>query len=655
MVFPNILKWFTRSTKTAGLGAYSDFWYNVAGSGTKSGTQVSEKSAMKYLTVARCVMLISADLARLPLNLYRKSADGGKEIVLDHPLYNVLHTEANSEINSLQYRQAANGHIELWGNHYGRVKRNNLNQVIALFPVINPGAVDVKRNERGKLIYKWRDPGGKEYAEKKENMFHVPGFGFNGVVGLSIINIIREAVGLGIANDEFASRYFGQGMNIGAVMNIPQELGEGREAYLASIKKEYAGMKNSHGILITQNDETFTPLSMPLRDAQFLEGREFQKQEIAGFYGVPGHKVGIYQANTNRNNTEQENQGYLDSCLIHRITRYETCINQQLLSKEDRRSGLFAEFNVAGLLRADSQARAEYYNKIFQVGGISPNEIRAKENWNPDPNPAADQKYVMLNMVPLDMAGKAQELKKPEEKAIRSLKENRSIQTRDRITRQFYPLFFQAAERIVNLEGNAVKNKVAKFRKLRAVSDMESWLDDFYNGMPDKIKRELGPVIKSFSDAIIEESMSEMGLEDVDLDKFVNDYIDTYALRHTSSSLGQLRALLKDGIDELEVRVDEWREKRPEKIATNETTRSSNAFYQAVAFSAGLSTVWRIRGAKTCPFCKSLSGKRVSSGQVFVNDGEDLNPEGAEAPMKIRGMKTHPPLHRGCDCYLSTI
>ena len=143
----------------------------------------------------------------------------------------------------------------------------------------------------------------------------------------------------------------------------------------------------------------------------------------------------------------------------------------------------------------------------------------------------------------------------------------------------------------------------------------------------------------------------DVGISD-DLERFIDDYSTRYAERHTESSLGQLTALLKEDLDALEVRVDEWAETRPEKIASNETIRASNAVYQAVAFGAGLTTVWKIRGAKTCPFCKSLAGKRVASGQSFVDDGDELNPDGAEAPMKIRGMKAHPPLHRGCDCYL---
>lgn len=650
-IFPTFLETRSRETKkTAGLSADNDFWYGVAGSGTKAGIQISEKTALKYLTVARCVMLISADLARLPLILYRKLPGGGKERMVDHPLYDILHDVPNSETNSFHWRESGNSHIELWGNHYSEIKRSNYTgDIEALVQIENPGSVQVRRNEKGIIEYKWRDKNGS-HTKNRKDIFHIPGFGFNGVVGLSVLSMIRESIGLGMASDEFASRYFGQGMHLGGVMNIPHDLGDDEKEYKKALRNEYAGLMKSHGILITQNDETFTPLTMPLRDAQFLEGREFQKQEIAGFFGVPGHKVGIYQANTNRNNTETENQSYLDSCLIHRITRFETCISQQLLTKKERKAGLFAEFNVAGLLRGDAQARAEYYNKIFQVGGITPNEIRAKENMNPIDG--GDNPFVQLNLTPLDNAGK---LPQKEGKSQRAIEHRTGIIVRDRISKQYYPLFVRAAEKIVNLEANAIKNKVDKFRKQRSKSEMKKWLDEFYRGLPEKIKREIGSVFKSFSEAIITASIEEIGADPdkIDLEWFVSDYIETYTKRHSSSSLGQMVALLEGELDDLAIRADEWRETRPEKIANRETVQGSSAIFQMVAFSGGFATYWRIRGAKTCPYCKSLNGKRVRQGESFLQDGDELNPKGGTGPMKIRGIKAHPQLHQGCDCYLS--
>ena len=662
-------------TRTVGdLSVLDDFWYGVTGGPSKAGVTVSEKTSLRYITVARCVMLISADLARLPLILYRNLPGGGKEQVVDHPLYDILKNLPNPETNSFQWRESGNGHVELWGNHYSVIQRHRLTgDIKALWQIENPGPVKVRRGKNGRIYYEWygriypsgqttsgveivSDPGEVSSSTliriPAENMFHVPGFSFNGLYGLSVIgSMIRESVGLGLANDEFAARYFGQGMNIGAVMNVPQDLGDGKEAYLKELRKQHAGLMNSHGILLTQNDETYTQLKMPLKDAQFIEGRRFQKTEIAGFFGVPPHKLAIHEKNANRSNLEQENQNYVDSCLIHRTTRFESAISQQLLTKKERQAGLFAEFNIAGLLRGDSKARAEYYNKMFQIAGITPNQIAMKENMNPI-GPEGDKHFVMLNLVPLDQAGDMGA--QPGANSIRMI-EHRSILARERISRQYHPLIKRAADKIVTLEAKAITRNADKFSKQRAKADMERWLNDFYSDMPEKIKREIGPVFQSFSEAIIAESIAEIGAdpEKVDLDIFVRDYIDGYADRHSSSSLGQMVALLDGELDGLTERAGEWEERRPDKIANNETVRLNNATFQAVAFAVGLSTVWRARGAETCPYCMELNGRRVASGQSFVADGDEIDPTKGTGPMLIRGMKAHPPLHQGCDCYLA--
>lgn len=668
----------TRSvTRTTGSpGVLSDFWYGLVGGDTKAGVQVSEKTALRYLTVFSCVSLIAGDMARLPLILYRRLKGGGKERVLDHPLYDIVHTAPNPEMTSFAWRESGLGQNLLWGNHYAMIKRRPLSGEIAeLWPIDNPGLMAVKRDAKGRVFYEWhgRDYSGVKkslaetdisgeqesggffkYKKLKKDMFHVPGFGFNGLIGLSMIRLAREAIGSGLAMEEFGGRYFGDGTHPSGMLAIDKDLGENEEAYKKALKDQYAGLKKSHGLMVFQNGEQYTPFTIPLDDAQFIQSRDHQKTEICGMYHVPPHKIALHGANSNYNNLEQENQGYVDSCLMHWAVRWEQSLAHQLLTPAERAAGLYFEFLMEGLLRGDSQSRSEFYNKLFGVGGISPNEIRARENMNPDPAPAADQKYVMLNMIPLDMAGDTEPVP-AQSNARRALVENRSIITRERISRQYRPLFLQAAETIVNRERIAVKRQVKKQMGERADGDMAIWLTEYYRDFSDYVVKKIGPVMRSFSEAIQAETVTEIGAdpEEVNIDLFVNDYISRYAQRHVDSSHGQLESLLVGELTDLEARVDEWGEKRPEKISLNETTRGSNAVYQAIAFSVGLGTYWRIRGSSTCDYCKQLNGKRVRTGQSFVNDGDQVAPGGGLEPMKIRGMKAHPPLHQGCDCYLS--
>jgi len=645
--------------KTAGLSGDNDFWHGLTGGPTKAGVPVNEKNALKYLTVFGCVSLISGDIAKLPLNVYQKNKDGGKLRVLTHPLSDILHTAPNPNTTSFSWREAAENHLLLWGNTYSRIVRTPMSkQINALVQVIDPGGMQIKKYKNG-TFYEWLEKGQRRKVAKKD-MFHIPGFGFDGIFGMSMISLAREAIGLGLATENFGSTFFGNGTHPSGVMEMDGYLGDNRAEFVKALKNGYAGLGKAHKIMLVEGGAKYKPLTVPPNDAQFLETRNFQKLEICGMYHVPPHKIAIHGHNSDNNSLETENANYVDSCLMHWIVRWEQNIALQLLTKEERQKGLFVEFLVDGLLRGNSQARAEYYNKIFQVAGIKPNEIRAKENMNPIEG--GDESFVMLNMIPLSMAGQVAEENnqdpKKEDKNLRLIeyRTKNSIMLRDRIAKQYYPLFQRAAQDIVNKEGLAVKGQINKQRKSRENRDMQTWLDDFYRKMPAEIKSKIGPVVRSFSEAIQAAAAEEMGVDvgvSDDLERFIDDYSTRYSERHTESSLGQLTALLEEDLEALEVRVDEWAETRAEKIATNETVRTSSAVYQAVAFGAGLSTVWRIRGPKTCPFCTSLNGKRVSSGQSFANDGDELNPEGAEAPMKIRGLKAHPPLHRSCDCFLS--
>jgi len=643
---------------TSNLTAGDDFWYGLTGGPTKAGVTVNEENALKYLTVFACVSLISSDLARLPLILYQKNKNGGKERVLGHPLYDLLHNAPNPQTTSFHWREAAQNHLLLWGNTYSKVIRTPLSREIsALVQVKNPGGMQIKKYRNG-IFYEWIE-GGKKKRVAKRDMFHIPGFGFDGIFGMSMIKIAREAIGLGLATENFGSTFFGEGTHPAGTVEMDGVLGDNRADFVKALKEGYSGLGKSHKLMLLEHGAKYNPLTVPPNDAQFLETRTFQKIEICGMYHMPPHKIAVHGHNSDNNSLETENANYVDSGLMPWVVRWEQSMALQLLTKEERQQGLFVEFLVDGLLRGNSQARAEYYNKIFQVAGIKPNEIRAKENMNPIEG--GDESFVMLNMIPLSMAGQVAENNNQEpvknENSIRLLeyRAKNSILMRDRIAKQYYPLFQRAAQDIVNKEGLAVKAQIDKHRKNRANGGMQTWLDDFYRKMPDYVRAKIGPVIRSFSEAIQAASAEEMGIDigvSDELETFIDDYINRYSERHIESSLGQLTSLLEDDLEALEERVDEWKERRSEKIATNETVRNSSAIYQAVAFGAGFTTVWRNRGPKTCPFCKSLAGKRVASGQSFVKDGDELNPDGAEAPMKIRGLKAHPPLHAKCDCYL---
>ena len=686
--------------RSASYGPGHDYWYNPFAGPTKAGVDVDNFIALNFSAVYNAITIISQTVGSLPLHLFKRTERITQKAV-SRPGYDVLHSVANPEMTAMTYRETTSAHELSWGNSYSEIVRNGLGHIIQLWP-ITPNRVKPKR-ENGQLVYEIAIGNGEKKDFPRERILHIPGLGFDGLIGYSVLTKARESIALGMATEEFGARFFGQGTAPIGALETPEDLGEGRDDFAKAFQKGYATLGKSHSVMILDRDMKYKPIGVKPEDAQFLQTRAFSVVEVARWFNIEPMKLKDHSKSSFNNITSLQTSHVID-CIRPWLVRREQNYNMQMLTPKERRMGYYWEHVVEGLLRGDWAARAEYYSKIWMIGGITNNEIREKENMNPVDG--GDELFVPLNMVPLSMARKMIEMQdepdaEPEpsddepptdeeesnrafwktklieynKKVDNKTVAQRSIKGRERISKRYYPLIKAAAKRIVNKEGNAVKNQTKKQRSQRAEASMEKWLDDFYRKMPDYIIQELGPVFRSFSEAIIEESAVEIGVEPdpKDMDQFINDYIDRYAERHVESSRGQLVSILnkpdeetkdkpeiiehREWADDIDDRVDEWSEddKRAEKIADNESVRLSNAIFQTVAFGAGMSCVWRIRGAKTCPYCKELNGRRVAKGQSFVDTGDELDPKGGTGPMKIRGMKTQPPLHQKCNCILAAI
>ncbi len=608
---------------------------------TQAGTTVDQNSATAISAVFSCTTLIAETIAGLPLILYRQKKGGGQERATDHPLYYLLHDQPNPEMTSFSWREAGSGHILLWGNKYNWLKRDKLGRITGIYPK-KPDRMTVKR-VGGKIGYTHVE-NGKEKKYAADNMLHVHRHSFDGLIGQSVIVAQREKLGTKKALDKFEALFFSQGTHPSGKLKVEQNLGDSKDQWVKDFNRQYAQLGKSHNVMVLDNGVDYEQIGIPLDQAQFLELTKAKDVDICGCFKVPPHMIGILDRATFSNIEHQAIQ-FVKNCILPWLRVDEQAMNVKLLTNAERKAGYKIKYLVDGLLRGDAAARGDYYAKLFNMGAMSINDIREKEDMNPIEG--GDKHFIQLNMIPIDQAG---EIDKPAPETKSRSAEKRSVVIRDRITRQYLPLFRNAAQKIVNLESLALKKQLNKQRKQRASAPIGQWLDTFYTNLPEKIKREVGPVFSSFAEAIQGAAQDETG-QDADVSKFVSDYIDRYAERHTESSHGQLTSLLDGELDDLETRVDEWTETRADKIANNETVRASNAVFQQVAFAAGMSTVWRTRGASTCSYCTSLNGKKVASGQSFANSGDELS-DGNGGSMKIRGLKTHPPLHAGCDCYV---
>jgi HK97 family phage portal protein len=579
------------------------------------------------------------------LILYKRDKNGGKTRATQHPLYDILHSRANQDTDAFHWRELGQSQLLLWGNTFSTIERDNGKYIKALKQIVNPASVEIIR-KGSKIYYKIKTGSNKTIIRPKSDIFHIAGFGHDGLYGKSLIAIAREAIGLGLAIEKFGGRYFGSGTHPSGVLELDKFLGDRREDYVKAVQKGHAGLSKSQGLMVLEGGAKYKPLTIPLEDAQFLQTKQSQKIDICGMYKVPPHKIAIHGSNSNYNNLEQENASYVDSCLMQWLVRWESAISNQLLTAAERRRGLFVEFLVEGLLRGDSAARAEFYSKMVAIGVLSPNDIRKKENF--DPIEGGDQHFIPVNYWPLDKAQAQPDQETEPKRAV----EHRSIPTvdaRDKVAGRFLPLIKDVFQTIINKEALSVRKIINK----RGTGAFYGQVEEFYNGFSEFIVGKAGPVLRTYLETIRDLAIDEVGKDSnpEEIEKFVNEYIAGVSERHIYKSKGQILKLDQENGD-IEARMDTWHEDRAGQDAEDEKTRGSNAIYQAVVFAAGLSTVWRIRGAETCDYCKMLNGKRVVRGQHYLPAGGSLQPEGKE-PMKVKGMRCHPPLHNGCDCVLS--
>ncbi len=389
--------------KTAG-SAYTFYM-----GGTTSGKAVTERSAMQMTAVYSCVRILAEAVAGLPLHLYKYNEDGGKEKAIDHPLYRLLHDEPNPEMSSFVFRETLMTHLLLWGNAYAQVIRNGKNEVVALYPLM-PNKMSVDRDENGHLYYTYyRGPDeaikNKEFAVtlQPSDVLHIPGLGFDGLVGYSPIAMAKNAIGMAIACEEYGAKFFANGATPGGVLEHPSTIKDPqrvRESWQAA----FGGSSNSNKVAVLEEGMKYTPISISPEQAQFLETRKFQINEIARIFRVPPHMVGDLEKSS-FSNIEQQSLEFVKYTLDPWVVRWEQSIQRTLLS-QDEKNQYFVKFNLEGLLRGDYQSRMNGYAIGRQNGWMSANDIRELENLDRIPAEEGGDLYLINgNMLPLKDAG----------------------------------------------------------------------------------------------------------------------------------------------------------------------------------------------------------------------------------------------------------
>lgn len=632
-----------------------------ANSQSHAGVSVTEDNSLGFTPVWSAVTQLSQTIASLPLHLYKR-LERGKKKATENPLYTLLHIQPNPEMSSMAFREFLMAQVLLWGDAYAEINRDNSGAVKGLWPLLSRNMTITR--PLSEISYMYRLPSGEFRPFKKDAILHISGFSVNGITGVNMIRQNSEAIGLGMALEEFGARFFGSGARPGVVLEHPDNLSKDAAERLRKAWEEmHSGLSNSHRLAILEEGMKLNNYGVSPSEAQALESRKFQVVEVARIFNMPVHLLKDLERATN-NNIEHQGLEYVIYTLRPWLVRLEQAYTLQILNEKERKK-LFFEHLVDGLLRGDIDSRYRAYATGIQNGFLLRNDVRDFENLNPLPE--GDEALIPLNMIPASMVGMTLEKpapepepKEPEEASVKQAKEFRAAKpiARDRISKNYYPLWKDVAQRIVNREAVAIKKAVQKHlgeRSKRSVTEFKEWLEGFYKEMPNYVQQQVGPVVRSFMDAIGGAAAAEVGQDleiSAELTQFMQDYVDGYSQRHIDRSLGQLTALLEEETEKIETRINEWSDTRADKIAHEETVRAGSAMAQAVFFALGFKTVWRTRGSKSCPFCQQLNGKVIGRGQIAIDAGDQVKVEGQE-PLKVYHRKAHPPLHGGCTCYIA--
>ena len=378
--------------------------WNFLFGGTTSGKAVNERTAMQTSAVYACVRILAESVAGLPLHVYERTANGSKSTKPSHPLYRLLHDEPNREMTSFVFRETLMSHLLLWGNAYAQIIRDGRGFPIALYPLL-PDRMAVDRNESGELVYTYQSDKG-QVKLRRENILHIPGLGFDGLIGYSPIAMAKNAVGLALATEDYGATFFANGANPGGVLEHPGVIKPEQADRLRESWQSQFGGANAHRVAVLEEGLKFHQMSIPPEQAQFLETRKFQINEIARIFRVPPHMVGDLEKSS-FSNIEQQSLEFVKYTLDPWVVRWEQSLQQALILPSEKAT-IFIKFNLDGLLRGDYQSRMQGYSTGIQNGFMSVNDVRGLEDMNLlTAEEGGDLHFVNGNMVKLADVGAA--------------------------------------------------------------------------------------------------------------------------------------------------------------------------------------------------------------------------------------------------------
>ena len=667
----------------AAMAAYARDWLAGADSegATATGLAVTPESSLAYTAVLACVRVLSEAVASLPCLVYERYDQNGREAKrrsAEHAVYPLVHDAPNTVQTAFEFYEMGMAHILLWGNFYAEIDWSPGGQARGLWP-LPAWWVSPKWARDGKWYELQMGSGQREYLPDYR-VLHVPGFGYDGVEGKSMIRLAREAIGLGLATEQFGARFFGNGAMPGGVLEHPGKLSD--EAYKRlkdSWELRHQGLNNAQRLAILEEGMKLSAIAVPPEDAQFLETRRFQRQDIAAIFRVPPHMIGDLERAT-FSNIEQQSTDFDTNTLRPWLERWEQRLNRSLLLEEERRT-YFMEFLVDAILRADTATRYAAYATGRQWGWLSVNDIRERENMNPVEG--GDEYLSPLNMA--DMAGAGEDeppttddgsgddaepedggqgARSSEQRLSADVEERsrRAAGGRRRLARTYRQTLQHVAQRIVNREVNDIGQAAKRFLADLNLAGFETWLAAFDEEHNAFVREYLGPALTTYLRLVQAEVERELDEEisDESVEEFGGEYVKGRANAWTAHLMRGARKAARrpedpdlawEPLGEVERWLETRKKGRARFVSEEETVRGGNAMALKLYGLAGIVfKVWRSLGS-SCPLCSEMDGRKVGIEEWFLPGGNELTGKDGSKFASLSDVG-HPPLHDGCDCMI---
>lgn len=680
----------------------------ASGGGTStSGQPITQSTATRLGAVYRCVQVLSRGVASLPLVIMQREKPRGRKRVDDHPLSDLLHLQPNKRNSSFALRQMMQANIMFHGNGYAVIRRDAGGRIRELWPVPS-SAVEVVPRKDGSTTYAIETNGGTREPWDSSEVLHIPGLSFDGIKGLSAIAAAREALGSGLALQEYGNTLFKRGGRIPGIITTPYSdvSKERRLNVRAGWDEAVGGQNNWHTPAVFPKGWDYKDIGIKPDEAQFLESKKFNVIEVCRFFGVNPQKCYDFERAT-FTNIEHTNLSHILDDLQPWIELWEQEMTRKLLTREERDAGLFVHFVLQGMLRGDTAARGTFYAQGRQWGTLSANDVRDLEDMS-GIGEQGDMYLVPFNMQPADQVGSDEPPASPApgaggnpgqspfggaprmrfgyfqypppvpaptpraaapapnaQPSLRAAK----LRLRRKIRKAQLAVIEDRAAMIVKREIGAIEKELKQHlspdaRARRSLPAMRRAIDDFYGTHDTWAAGKMQPVLLAYAGLIDGAIAQELGSDEAEgmppeLERFAADYTRKFGIREASEGRLQLLALLDEfeaqgeeaAAEAIQGRLDEWGQKRPGKIALNESVQFMGGAAKVLYLVAGLTVYRWVANSGACDFCLNLDGKVAGVHQNFVNAGQgvDGGPD-SDGPMKPSDNIGHPPLHSSCEC-----